>query len=155
MHGLVFETSICYWQDQPDNRLNVSGRRIFPSVPRIQKRLASSLSPSTGKGLHNAVVPTDETKLLASANTAESGARSVRRSGRNGPTTTKGCLDWRSERSRGHDEREGNTPRLLRRTLRSAPRLYHDRSSPVAFSRVPMSVVLTWSRGSPYGGTVA
>ena len=26
MHGLIFETSICYWQDQPDNRAYRNGK---------------------------------------------------------------------------------------------------------------------------------
>lgn len=35
MHGLIFETSICYWQDQPGswNREKAEKKATLPSLP--------------------------------------------------------------------------------------------------------------------------
>ena len=34
LHGLIFETSICYWQDQPGSLLQGSARSTQREAPR-------------------------------------------------------------------------------------------------------------------------
>lgn len=44
MHGLVFKTSICYWQDQPGSPLSVvecRGRRVVAEARRRRRRPVS------------------------------------------------------------------------------------------------------------------
>ena len=47
MHGLIFETSICYWQDQPGrvctitDTLDAEGRRAETCSPRTTAELSA------------------------------------------------------------------------------------------------------------------
>ena len=47
MHGLIFETSICYWQDQPGISSFVYRRRFGAALARVlHLALAAVLSPA-------------------------------------------------------------------------------------------------------------
>lgn len=52
MHGLIFETSICYWQDQPGRSARSGGwdRRGPPLARSLAHSLARERKPGTGAG---------------------------------------------------------------------------------------------------------
>jgi hypothetical protein len=62
MHGLIFETSICYWQDKPGSDGGVWVQHteqgwISPALAVVVPRMVSRSQPSTpSKGYKNEVL---------------------------------------------------------------------------------------------------
>lgn len=51
LHGLIFETSICYWQDQPGSQPSPTGAEVRPRRVCWKVGIRRRASPLTGDGI--------------------------------------------------------------------------------------------------------